>query len=53
MCLLGSPDVFAESADDDGTAEVARARQPDERLAELQRTEAGCPEGAISVSTAQ
>jgi len=50
MCVLGSPDVFVESSDDDGTVEVAEPHQPDTRLEALRLSQASCPEGAISVA---
>jgi ferredoxin len=47
MCTLGSPDVFVIGDDPEGRAEVAVPVMPEDRLEEMKRAEAGCPEQAI------
>jgi ferredoxin len=50
MCVMGSPDVFLESDDVEGRAEVREPEQPDERLPELFEAAASCPERAVLVT---
>jgi ferredoxin len=50
MCIMGSPDIFVESDDIDGRAQVLQSEQPEERLAELLDAAASCPERAVLVA---
>jgi ferredoxin len=49
MCVLGVPSVFAVGPDEEGRPRLVSASQPDDRLEELLRAAASCPEQAIHI----
>ena len=51
MCTLGASDVFRVGDEDEGRAEVTSEDQPNDRLEDILKAAASCPEQAIRVTT--